>query len=98
MHDDARRHDDAKKKNNKQLSNRYIFRVVTIDTTNKGSRPEIHTHAGEESWLNYRIFTRHVELRDTTNKRSLLDTTNKGCLLTLTMMTFPRDPSEDRTY
>jgi hypothetical protein len=36
------------KENNKQLSNRGIFWVVTIDTTNKGSRPEIHDKAGEE--------------------------------------------------
>jgi hypothetical protein len=48
MHDDARRHNDAKKKKNKQLSNRGIFWVVTIDTTNKGSRPEIHARVGEE--------------------------------------------------
>jgi hypothetical protein len=25
-----------------------FFRVVTIDTTNKGSRPEIHDKAGEK--------------------------------------------------
>jgi hypothetical protein len=37
-----------KKKKNKQLSNRGIFQVVTIDTTNKGSRPEIHDKAGKE--------------------------------------------------
>jgi hypothetical protein len=49
MHDDAQRHDDAKKK--KITSKNLIgvfFRVVTIDTTNKGSRPEIHDNAGEE--------------------------------------------------
>jgi hypothetical protein len=63
-----------------------IFRVVTIDTTNKGSRPEIHAHAGEESWVNYRIFKHRVELCDTTNKRFLPDTTNKECLLTSTMI------------
>jgi hypothetical protein len=45
-----------------------FFRVVTIDTTNKGSRPEIHVKAGR-SWLNYRIFLRYAELRDNTDKR-----------------------------
>jgi hypothetical protein len=48
MHDDAGCHDDAKKKNNKQLSNWVFFWVITIDTTNKGSRPEIHDKVGEE--------------------------------------------------
>jgi hypothetical protein len=38
----------TQKKNNKQLSNRDIFWAVTIDTTNKGSHPEIHDKAGEE--------------------------------------------------
>jgi hypothetical protein len=50
------------------------------------------------SWVNYRIFMIHVKLRDTTNKRFLLDTTNKECLLMSTTITFPRDPSKDRTY
>jgi hypothetical protein len=36
------------KENNKQKSNRGIFRVDTIDTTNKRSRPEIHVKAGEK--------------------------------------------------
>jgi hypothetical protein len=45
MHDDARRHNDAQKKKNKQ-SKKGIFRAVTMDTTNKGSCPEIHTHVG----------------------------------------------------
>jgi hypothetical protein len=27
-----------------------FFRVVTIDTTNKGSRPEIHARVGGKSW------------------------------------------------
>jgi hypothetical protein len=35
---------------------RGFFWAVTIDTTNKGSRPEIHAHVGEKSWLDYRIF------------------------------------------
>jgi hypothetical protein len=47
MHDDAQYHDDAKKKN-KQILILGIFRVVTIDATNNGSRPEIHDKAGEE--------------------------------------------------
>jgi hypothetical protein len=76
----------CQKENNKQLSNRGFFWVVTIDTTNKGSRPEIHVKAGEEL-ANYRIFFHRVDLRNTTNKRFLLDTTNKGLLLMLTMMT-----------
>ena len=33
-----------------------IFRVVTIDTTNKGSRPEIHDTVGGGKRLDYRIF------------------------------------------
>jgi hypothetical protein len=47
MHDDARRHDDAKKKitNNSNIGFSW---VITIDTTNKGSRPEIHDKAGGE--------------------------------------------------
>jgi hypothetical protein len=67
-----------------------IFRVVTIDTTNKVSRPEIHTRVGGKSWLNYRTFMCRVELVDTTNKRFLLDTTNNVFLLTPTMMNFRR--------
>jgi hypothetical protein len=70
-------------------SNRGFFRVVTIDTTNKGSRPEIHDKTGR-SWLDYRIFMHRVDPRDTTNKRFLLDTTNRGCLLTMTMKNFRR--------
>jgi hypothetical protein len=85
MHDVTK----TQKRKNKQILIRGIFRVVTIDTTNKGSRPEIHDKAGE-SWVNYRIFALHVELRDTTNKWFLLDTTNKEFLLTLTMMNFRR--------
>jgi hypothetical protein len=81
---------DVKKKITSNSNNGKFFRVVTIDTTNKGSRPEIHARVGEESWLNYLIFTHHVKLRDTTNKRFLLNTTNKGLLFTLTMMTIRR--------
>ena len=45
-------------------------RDITIDTTNKGSRPEIHATVGEEkSMVNYRVLLRHVDLLDTTNKR-----------------------------
>jgi hypothetical protein len=36
------------RKEKKTISNRGFFRVVTIDTTNKGSRPEIHDKTGEE--------------------------------------------------
>jgi hypothetical protein len=50
MHDDAQRHDDAKKKKNKQNLILGIFPVVTIDTTNKGSRPEIHARVGGKIW------------------------------------------------
>jgi hypothetical protein len=39
-------HDDAQKENNKQFLKGGFFRAVTIDTTNKGSRPEIHTRVG----------------------------------------------------
>jgi hypothetical protein len=66
---------------------RGIFWTVTIDTTNKGSRPEIHAQV-EGKGLNYRILLRRVDLVNTTNKRSLLDTTNKRFLLMLTMMNF----------
>jgi hypothetical protein len=48
MHDNARCHDDAKKKRTNKYLLGEFFRVVTIDTTNKGSRPEIHVMAGEE--------------------------------------------------
>jgi hypothetical protein len=69
-------------------SKRGFFWAVTIDTTNKGSRPEIHARVGEEL---VRLSDLHrVELVDTTNKRFLLDTTNKGFLLALTMMNFQR--------
>jgi hypothetical protein len=56
--------------------------TVTIDTTNKGSRPEIHAKVGEE--LGKLSDLHRAELVDTTNKRFLLDTTNNGFLLTLT--------------
>jgi hypothetical protein len=67
-----------------------FFWAVTIDTTNKGSGPEIHAHVGGRVGLNYRIFLHRVDVVDTTNKRFLLDTTNKGFLLMLTMMNFRR--------
>jgi hypothetical protein len=48
MHDDAWRYDDAKKKITSNSNIGDFFRVVTIDTTNKGSRPEIHDKAGKD--------------------------------------------------
>jgi hypothetical protein len=39
-------HDDAQKEKNKQFLKRGLFWAVTIDTTNKGSRPEIHARVG----------------------------------------------------
>jgi hypothetical protein len=81
-------HEDAHKQNNKQFLKRGFFWAVTIDTTNKGSRPEIHARVGRKSWLSYRIFFHRVDLVDT--KRFLLDTTNNGFLLRLTMMNFQR--------
>jgi hypothetical protein len=35
-----------RKKSNSNVGD--FFRVITIDTTNKGSRPEIHVKEGEE--------------------------------------------------
>jgi hypothetical protein len=81
--------DDAPNKRTNK-SKRGFSRAVTIDTTNKGSRPEIHTRIGGKSRLNYGIFLHLVNPVDTTNKRFLLDTTNNGFLLTLTMMNFRR--------
>jgi hypothetical protein len=69
MQDDAWRQDDAKKKITSNSNIGGFFRVVTIDTTNKGSRPEIHVKAGR-SWPDYRILLQRVDLRDTTNKGS----------------------------
>ena len=78
------------KKKNKQNLIWEKPRGITTDTTNKGSRPEIHATAGEEkSKVNYRILLHLVDL---------LDTTNKWLLLTSMAMTFCRDLSEDRTY
>jgi hypothetical protein len=78
MHDDERCHDDAKNK----ITSNYLIgvfsRVVTIDTTNKGSRPEIHVMAGKELG---KLSDLHASC-----KTFLLDTTNKGFLLMLTMM------------
>jgi hypothetical protein len=48
MHDDARHYDDVKKKITSNCLIGVFFRVVIIDTTNKGSRPEIHDNVGEE--------------------------------------------------
>jgi hypothetical protein len=39
-------HDDAQKEKNKQFLKRRFFWAVTIDTTNKGSRLEIHARVG----------------------------------------------------
>ena len=60
-------------KKNKQILIWGKPRDITTDTTNKGSHPEIHdTVGGEKSKVNYRIFSRHVVLLDTNNKRFLL--------------------------
>jgi hypothetical protein len=39
-------HDDAQKEKNKQFLVGGFFRAITIDTTNEGSRPEIHARVG----------------------------------------------------
>jgi len=71
------RHDDVmmmqKLKQQAKLI-RGFFWAVTTDTTNKGSRPEIHFNVGggRERWCDYRIFELHVDRLDTTNKRLLL--------------------------
>ena len=65
-------------------------RDITTNTTNKGSRPEIHaTVEGRRARLNYLIFSQHGDL---------LDTANKKFLLTSMAMTVCRDASKDRTY
>jgi hypothetical protein len=40
-------HDAQTIKEQTNLKKRGFFRAVTIDTTNKGSRPEIHARVGE---------------------------------------------------
>jgi hypothetical protein len=40
-------HEDAQKIKNTNKPKRGFFWAVTIDTTNKGSRPEIHARVGE---------------------------------------------------
>jgi hypothetical protein len=82
MHDVTMTHKIKKQ----TILKRGFFWVVTIDTTNNGSRPEIHARVGEEL-VRVSDLSR-VELIDTTNKRFLLDTTNKGFLLAFTMMNF----------
>jgi hypothetical protein len=77
---------DAQTIKEQSILKRGFFWAVTIDTTNKGSRPEIHARVGGKSWLDYPIFMHHIELVDTTNKMFLLDTTNKGLLHMLTTM------------
>ena len=65
-------------------------RDITTDTTNKGSHPEIHaTTGGKKREVNYRIFERHVDF---------LDTTNKNFLLTSMAKFVCQDASKDRTY
>ena len=65
-------------------------RDITTDTTNKGCHPEIHATVGEKkSKVSYRIFSRHADLLDTTNKRFLL---------TLMARFVGQDASKDRTY
>jgi hypothetical protein len=39
-------HDDAQKIKEQTISKRGFFWAITIDTTNKGSRPEIHVRVG----------------------------------------------------
>ena len=80
-------HDDEIIKLTNKSNKRGIFRVVTIDTTNKESRLEIHVKDTREERLDHRIFSLRVDLLDTTNKGLLLhldlvDTTNKRLLLT----------------
>ena len=58
--------------------------AVTTDTTNKESRPEIRVSLWKEGF-DYRIFSRPVDLVDTTNKEVLLQSM---------MMCFRRDLSE----
>jgi hypothetical protein len=47
MHNDAHVMMTQKRKEQTILKGGF-FQAVTIDTTNKGSRPEIHTRVGEE--------------------------------------------------
>ena len=58
----------------KSKKNQILIRVkiggLQLDTTNKGSRPEIQAETrGREERFNCRIFERRVDRRDTTNKR-----------------------------
>ena len=62
-----------RKENNKQILIWGKPRDITTDTTNKGFRAEIHaTAGGRRAGLYYRIFSLHVDLLDTTNKKFLL--------------------------
>jgi hypothetical protein len=88
MHDDAGRHDDAKNKIASNSNNGDFSGSLQSTPLTRDLAPRSTLRLGRRSGLNYRIFVLHVELRDTTNKRFLLTST----------MTFPRDPSEDRTY
>ena len=77
MHDDVM----LMQKEKQTISNWEKSRGVTIDTTNKGSRPAILAETTRRE-VNYRVFRLREELLDTTNKGLLLhleilDTTNK---------------------
>jgi hypothetical protein len=97
MHDDELRRNDVKKKRTNNSNNGDFSGSLQSTPLTRDLAPR-STLRRERSWVNYRIFMHRVELRDTTDKSFLFDTTNKEYLLMLTMMTFPRDPSEDRTY
>ena len=54
-------------------ANSSILGGLQLDTTNKGSRPEIQAETrGGQRRFNCRIFERRVDRRDTTNKGLLL--------------------------
>ena len=76
MQGDNKMHDDMmmqKEKQTKLIGGNP--RDVTDDTTNKGSRPRDPPQDNRKKGINYRVFTLHVDLLDTTNKRSLLTST-----------------------
>ena len=70
------------KRKNKQNLIGENSRGITIDTTNKGSRPRDPSRDNKKRGGNYRVFIVSVDLHDTTNKEfrlhlALVDTTNK---------------------
>jgi hypothetical protein len=85
MHDDARRHDDMKKKITRNSIIGDFSGSLQSTPLTRDLAPRSTIRRGR-SWLNYQIFMLHLDPHDTTNKRFLLDTTNKGCLLTSTMI------------